>query len=58
MKRVVVLGAGAIGSTVAMRLALAGHDVTVVARGSRLESVAARWRDRDGDRPANSGADL
>lgn len=39
MKRVVVLGAGAIGSTVAMRLALAGHDVTVVARGSRLEML-------------------
>lgn len=39
MKRVVVLGAGAIGSTVAMRLALTGHDVTVVARGSRLETL-------------------
>lgn len=39
MKRVVVLGAGAIGSTVAMRLALAGHDVTMVARGARLEAL-------------------
>ncbi len=35
--QIAVLGAGAIGSTFAYRLARAGHAVTVVARGARLE---------------------
>lgn len=32
--RVVIVGAGAVGGTVAARLALTGHDVVVVARGA------------------------
>ena len=37
--RVCVFGAGVIGSLYAGRLALAGHDVTVVARGDRLAAI-------------------
>lgn len=36
---VIVLGAGAIGTWLAVRLARAGHDVTLVARGARLEAL-------------------
>jgi 2-dehydropantoate 2-reductase len=35
--RIAILGPGAIGSTFAFQLARAGHDVTVIARGARLE---------------------
>lgn len=34
--RIAIVGPGAIGSTFALQLARAGHDVTVVARGKRL----------------------
>lgn len=37
--RIAVLGPGAIGSTFAFQLARAGHDVTVVARGARLQEL-------------------
>ncbi|MBN8613801.1 MAG: ketopantoate reductase family protein [Deltaproteobacteria bacterium] len=40
---IAVLGAGAIGSTFAHRLARSGHDVTVIARGTRLAQL-----ERDG----------
>jgi 2-dehydropantoate 2-reductase len=40
--RVCVIGAGAIGGLVAARLALAGADVRVVARGAHLEAIRAR----------------
>lgn len=40
--RVCVVGAGAIGGLVAARLALAGADVRVVARGAQLEAIRAR----------------
>jgi 2-dehydropantoate 2-reductase len=39
--RYVVYGAGAIGGTIAARLQLAGHDVTVVARGPHGAALAA-----------------
>jgi 2-dehydropantoate 2-reductase len=39
MKICVVGGGGAIGGFVAVRLANAGHDVTVVARGATLEAI-------------------
>jgi 2-dehydropantoate 2-reductase len=43
MKNIAILGAGRIGSAFAYHLARVGHDVTVVARGKRLdELVAAR----------------
>jgi 2-dehydropantoate 2-reductase len=37
--KVCVVGAGAIGGFLAATLALAGHDVTAVARGSHLEAI-------------------
>ena len=37
-----IVGAGAIGGCLAARLALAGEDVTVVARGDHLEAIRAR----------------
>lgn len=39
--RILVIGAGVIGSVYGGRLALAGHDVTVMARGSRLQAIAS-----------------
>ena len=39
MKRIVVIGAGVLGSLYGARLAAAGHSVTVVARGSRLTEL-------------------
>src|SRR6185437_4144136 len=37
--RICVFGAGAVGSHIAVRLALAGHDVSCVMRGPHLEAV-------------------
>jgi len=37
--RIAVLGAGAVGGTLAALLARAGHDVTVTARGENLEAI-------------------
>lgn len=37
--RISILGAGAIGSLFAYRFVRAGHDVTMVARGARLETL-------------------
>lgn len=39
--RILVIGAGAVGSLVGARLALAGHDVTLVGRAALREAVAA-----------------
>src|SRR5882757_3238338 len=39
--RICVFGAGAVGSHVAVRLALAGHEVSCVMRGPHLEAVRA-----------------
>jgi 2-dehydropantoate 2-reductase len=39
--RICVFGAGAVGSHLAVRLALAGHDVSCVMRGPHLEAVKA-----------------
>jgi 2-dehydropantoate 2-reductase len=39
--RICIFGAGAVGSHFAMRLALAGHDVSCVMRGPHLEAVKA-----------------
>lgn len=40
--RICIFGAGAVGSHFAVRLALAGHDVSCVMRGPHLEAVRAR----------------
>ncbi|HZA95740.1 MAG TPA: 2-dehydropantoate 2-reductase, partial [Burkholderiaceae bacterium] len=40
--KVAVIGAGAIGGMLAVRLALSGHDVTVVDQGAHLEAIRAR----------------
>ncbi len=40
--RYVVVGAGAVGGTVGARLALAGRDVVLVARGAHLAAIRAR----------------
>ncbi|HKW53051.1 MAG TPA: 2-dehydropantoate 2-reductase N-terminal domain-containing protein, partial [Stellaceae bacterium] len=37
--KVTVFGAGAIGGYIAARLALAGHEVAVVARGPHLQAM-------------------
>ncbi|XXX76949.1 2-dehydropantoate 2-reductase N-terminal domain-containing protein [Sorangium sp. So ce134] len=37
--KIAIVGAGRIGSTFAFQLARAGHEVTVVARGARLEQL-------------------
>ncbi len=53
--RVCVFGAGAIGGLVAARLALAGEEVVVVARGAHLAAITARGlvlRDETGERTA------
>ena len=39
--KLAILGTGGIGSTFAFHLARAGHDVTVIARGKRLEQLRA-----------------
>ena len=40
--RICIFGAGAVGSHVAVRLALAGHDVSCVMRGPHLAAVKAK----------------
>ncbi|WP_329104415.1 ketopantoate reductase family protein [Micromonospora sp. NBC_01699] len=40
--RYVIIGAGAVGGTIGVRLALAGHDVTLVARGAQLDALRSR----------------
>ncbi|QHE86532.1 ketopantoate reductase family protein [Hydrogenophaga sp. BPS33] len=40
-RRIGIVGAGAVGGHVAARLALAGHQVTLLARGATLEAVRA-----------------
>jgi 2-dehydropantoate 2-reductase len=39
--RVAIVGAGAVGGYYGARLAQAGHDVTVIARGANLEAIRA-----------------
>ncbi len=39
--RFVIVGAGAVGGTVAVRLAASGHDVAVIARGQHLAAIQA-----------------
>src|SRR3979411_1082301 len=40
--RICIFGAGAVGSHFAVRLALAGHDVSCIMRGPHLEATKAR----------------
>ena len=40
--RICIFGSGAVGSHFAVRLALAGHDVSCVMRGPHLEAVKAK----------------
>jgi 2-dehydropantoate 2-reductase len=40
--KICVYGAGAIGGYLAVQLALAGHDVAVIARGAHLEAIRQR----------------
>lgn len=42
MARICVFGAGAIGGYLAVELALAGHDICVIARGPHLAAIKAR----------------
>jgi 2-dehydropantoate 2-reductase len=39
--RYIIVGAGAVGGTIGGRLALAGHDVVLMARGAHLEALRA-----------------
>ena len=40
--RICIFGAGAVGSHLVVRLALAGHEVSCVMRGPHLEAVKER----------------
>ena len=40
--KIAIIGVGAIGGYVGTRLALAGEDVTFIARGANLEALRAR----------------
>ena len=40
--RICVVGAGAIGGMLGVKLAIAGHEVTLVARGAHLEAIRRR----------------
>jgi 2-dehydropantoate 2-reductase len=40
--RIAIVGAGAVGGYYGARLAQAGHDVTLIARGANLEAIRAR----------------
>ncbi|MEN8834312.1 2-dehydropantoate 2-reductase N-terminal domain-containing protein, partial [Pacificibacter sp.] len=40
--KIAVLGAGGIGGYIGGRLAEAGHDVTLVARGDHLSAIQSR----------------
>ena len=42
LRRICVFGAGAVGGHLAARLAVAGHDVSAIARGSNLDGIRAR----------------
>src|SRR6202795_4167183 len=42
LMRICIFGAGAVGSHFAVRLALAGHNVSCVMRGPHLEAVRAK----------------
>jgi 2-dehydropantoate 2-reductase len=42
MMKICVFGAGAIGGYLAVQLAEAGHDVSVIARGEHLDAIKAR----------------
>ena len=60
--RLVTYGAGAVGGTIAARLAMAGLDVAVIARGEHLAAIRSdglELRDPSGShvvRPAAAGA--
>ena len=41
MSRYVLYGAGAVGGVIGARLHLAGHEVTLVARGEHLARIRA-----------------
>jgi 2-dehydropantoate 2-reductase len=50
--RIAVVGAGAIGGYLAAKLALAGHEISVLARGAQLDAIARDGLtliDRDGN---------
>jgi 2-dehydropantoate 2-reductase len=40
--RIAVMGSGAVGGYYGARLALAGHDVTFIARGAHLDAIRAQ----------------
>ena len=47
--KVAIIGAGAIGGWLGVRLAKVGHSVTVLARGSTLEAIQTRgWSLQEG----------
>ncbi|MGC4772725.1 ketopantoate reductase family protein [Micromonospora sp. DT44] len=57
--RYVIIGAGAVGGTIGVRLAQADRDVTLVARGAHLDAIRARGltlRQPDGDVTARLAA--
>lgn len=55
--RIAVIGAGALGTFFAARLAGAGHDVGMVARGARLDSIRRDGLQLAGSNPVHVPAD-
>ena len=56
--RICIFGAGAVGSHFAVRLALAGHEVSCVMRGPHLAAVKAQWPDACVSAMPSSGRDV
>lgn len=58
MKRICIVGAGAIGGLIGTKLAAAGGaEVSALARGATLEALRRHgWRALEGDRPVNAPA--
>jgi len=49
--KIAIIGAGAIGGYVGVKLALAGEDVTFIVRGANLQAIRSHGMSRAMSRP-------